>query len=201
VLERRGVAYDDGPGHAAFYGPKIDVQVCTLIGTEETLSTVQLDFVQPVRLGLAYTAPSGGPEVPYCIHRAPLGTHERFVAFLLEHFDGAFPTWLAPVQVLVIAVSDAQRDYADAIVRRLRGRFVRAELARTNETVARGVRDAAERKIPNVLVVGAREQRDGSVTLRRRGIDKQTVLSVDELERRLLAAIERRLPMLEVETG
>jgi len=201
VLERRGVAYEDGLGHAAFYGPKIDVQVRTLIGTEETLSTVQLDFVQPVRLGLAYTAASGRPAVPYCIHRAPLGTHERFVAFLLEHFDGAFPTWLAPVQAIVIAVSEAQRDYASEIVRRLRTRFVRAELAHDGETVARNVRDAFERKIRNVIVVGAREQRDGSVTLRRRGIEQQAKLSVEELERRMLAAIERRLPMVEVGTS
>ncbi len=99
----------------------------------------------------------------------------------------------------MIAVSEAQSDYAAAIVRRLRARFVRAELARANETVARNVRDAAERKIPNVLVVGARERRDGSVTLRRRGIEKQTTLSVDELERRMLATIDRRLPMLELE--
>jgi len=157
--------------------------------------------VQPVRLGLAYTAASGGPAVPYCIHRAPLGTHERFVAFLLEHFDGAFPTWLAPVQAIVIAVSEAQRDYASEIVRRLRTRFVRAELAHDGETVARNVRDAFERKIRNVIVVGAREQRDGSVTLRRRGIEQQAKLSVEELERRMLAAIERRLPMVEVGTS
>ena len=107
VLEQRGVAFEDGVGHAAFYGPKIDIQVRTLGGTEETLSTVQLDFAQPARLGLSFTAPSGQPAVPYCIHRAPLSTHERFVAFLVELYGGAFPTWLAPVQLLVVPVSDA----------------------------------------------------------------------------------------------
>jgi threonyl-tRNA synthetase len=96
VLVARGVHYEMGVGHAAFYGPKIDIQVRTISGSEETLSTVQLDFVQPKRLGLSYTASSGRPEVPYCIHRAPLSTHERFVAFLVEKFRGALPTWLAP---------------------------------------------------------------------------------------------------------
>jgi threonyl-tRNA synthetase len=192
VLEERGVAYDDGVGHAAFYGPKIDIQVRTLGGTEETLSTVQLDFAQPKRLGLAYTAASGEPAVPYCIHRAPFSTHERFVAFLLELYGGALPTWLAPVQALVVPVSDAFRDYGDGIVRRLRASFVRAELAAQGDTVARSVRDAAERKIPNVLVVGKRELEVGGVTWRRHGSEQQTSLPFDDLERRLLAAIAAR---------
>jgi threonyl-tRNA synthetase len=198
VLVKRGVEYDDGIGHAAFYGPKIDVQVRTLGGTEETLSTVQLDFAQPARLGLAYTAPSGQPAVPYCIHRAPLSTHERFVAFLVELYGGAFPTWLAPVQLCIVPVSDAQREYADGVVRRLRGKLVRAEVASAGETVARGVREAAELKIPNVGVVGKREQAEGRVMLRRHGVEKQSSLTVDELERVLLSAIERRSEALEL---
>jgi threonyl-tRNA synthetase len=198
VLERRGVAYEDGVGHAAFYGPKIDIQVRTLGGTEETLSTVQLDFAQPARLGLAYTAPSGQPAVPYCIHRAPLSTHERFVAYLVELHGGAFPTWLAPVQALLVPVSDTHRTYAEAVVRRLRGKLVRAEIASPGETVARSVREAAERKVPNVAVVGKREEADGSVTLRRRGSERHSTLSVDAFECALLHAIERRSPELEL---
>lgn len=198
VLERRGVAYDDGVGQAAFYGPKIDIQVRTLGGTEETLSTVQLDFAQPKRLGLSYTAASGASAVPFCIHRAPLSTHERFVAFLVEHFGGALPTWLAPVQALVVPVSDAFRDYADAIVARLRAGFVRAAAAPVGETVAYSVRDAAERKIPNVLVVGKRERDAGSVTLRRHGVEAQTSLSLDDFERRLRDAIAQRARSVDV---
>lgn len=193
VLDSRGMSYEDGVGHAAFYGPKIDVQVRTRGGTEETLSTVQVDFAQPKRLGLAYTAPSGEDAVPYCIHRAPFSTHERFVAFLLERCGGALPTWLSPVQALVVPVSDAFREYGAGIVRRLRASFVRAELAPPGDTVARGVRDAAERKIPHVLVVGKREQAAGSVTLRSRGSEQRQSLSVDELERRLLIASARRV--------
>jgi threonyl-tRNA synthetase len=198
VLERRGIAYEDGIGHAAFYGPKIDIQVRTLGGTEETLSTVQLDFAQPARLGLSYTAPSGQPAIPFCIHRAPLSTHERFVAFLVELYGGALPTWLAPVQALVVPVSDAFRDYADAVARRLRASFVRAAAGSAGETVARNVRDAAKRKVPNVLVVGAREQAGGSVTLRRHGVEQQVSLSVDDFEKRLLEAVAQRRRVIEL---
>jgi len=200
VLEARGVDYDDGLGHAAFYGPKVDIQVRTLGGTEETLSTVQLDFAQPKRLGLSYMASSGQPAVPYCIHRAPLSTHERFVAFLVERFGGAFPTWLAPVQLEVVPVSDAHRGYADRIVQRLRARFVRAAVAPSGNTVARAVRDAAKRKVPNVAVVGKREEANVSVSLRLHGSDRQTPLAVDELETRLLDAIARRSGAPLVET-
>jgi threonyl-tRNA synthetase len=192
ILVARGIDHELGVGHAAFYGPKIDIQVRTLGGTEETLSTVQLDFVQPARLALHYTTPSGQPAVPFCIHRAPLSTHERFVAFLVERFGGALPTWLAPVQVRVLPVSAAQRDYAEQLVRRLRGRFVRAEMAASGDTLARSVREASARKIPNAVVVGRREQAEGTVTLRTLGFDRQVTLPVDAFERHLLLAIEQR---------
>lgn len=192
VLEQRGIEYEDGVGHAAFYGPKIDVQVRTLAGTEETLSTVQLDFVQPGRLDLSYTAASGQPATPLCIHRAPFSTHERFIALLVELYGGAFPIWLAPVQLLVVPVSDRSREYADSVMRRLRARFIRAELASSAETVASNIRAAAERKIANVAVVGPREEARQSVTLRRRRGEPQPTLSVDALERLLLDAIARR---------
>lgn len=198
VLEKRGVAYDDGPGHAAFYGPKIDVQVRTLNGTQETLSTVQVDFAQPKRLGLRYTAASGEPEAPLCIHRAPLSTHERFVAFIVERYKGALPVWLAPEQLRIVPVSDAFRPYAETLVRRLRNRLVRAAVAPAGDTVARSVRDALDTKVPNVAVVGAGEQADASVTLRRLGFEGQTRLPVDELERRLLDAIAERRHTVDV---
>jgi threonyl-tRNA synthetase len=204
VLEERGLDYHEGVGHAAFYGPKIDVQVRTRIGSEETLSTVQLDFAQPARLGLLYTASSGAPATPLCIHRAPLSTHERFVAFLLELYRGAFPLWLAPVQIEVVPVSDAHRAYAEGIVKRLRGRFVRAEVAAARETVARNVRDALELKVPLVAVVGAREERSGRVSLRLFESGRRAEMPVEELEQRLLQAIgERRrgLDLMGSESG
>ncbi|HUQ50842.1 MAG TPA: His/Gly/Thr/Pro-type tRNA ligase C-terminal domain-containing protein, partial [Gammaproteobacteria bacterium] len=132
------------------------------------------------------------PEIPYCIHRAPLSTHERFVAFLVEKFGGALPTWLSPVQLVVVPVADAQRDYAEQLVRRLRSKLVRAEVAAAGQTLARSVRDASALKVPNVGIVGRREQADGTVTLRRFGCETQLTLSSDELVRRLLLTIEGR---------
>jgi threonyl-tRNA synthetase len=192
VLGERGVDFVDGVGHAAFYGPKIDVQVTNGLGAEETLSTVQIDFAQPRRLGLGYVAASGTLETPLCIHRAPFSTHERFVAYLLELFGGALPLWLSPVQLLVIAVAEAHADYAAEAVTRLRARGIRAERASVGQTVANNVRLGAARKIPLVGVVGAREQAEGTVALRRHGDRTREVVPLDELERRLLAAIARR---------
>lgn len=192
LLRESNVDYEDGIGHAAFYGPKIDIQVRTALGSEETLSTVQLDFVQPGRMGLRYVSSDGQSEVPLCIHRAPFSTHERLVAYICELYQGAFPTWLAPVQLLVIPVSEKFSTYGEEIVSRLRTGFVRAKLARSSETVSRNVLEAARQRIPNVIVVGGREQATRSVMLRRFGIDEQTQLALEEFERRLFATIRSR---------
>ena len=182
VLDAMDVDYVDGPGEAAFYGPKIDILCRTVTGREEQLGTVQLDFAQPGRLGLVYVGADGAEHTPYCIHRAPLSTHERMAAFLIEHFGGAFPTWLAPVQVRVITVSDQFDAYGQTVVDRLRRRFVRAEMASRSDTVGKKIREGTTRKIPNLLVVGEREQADGTVTLRRYGVKQQQTLSLDDFE-------------------
>lgn len=192
LLEEMGVDYVDAPGEAAFYGPKIDVQFQTVTGRDESLSTVQLDFAVPPRLGLSYVGEDGAEHVPYCVHRAPFSTHERFVALLLEHFGGAFPTWLAPVQVQVITVSEQFHEYATGIVSRLRGKFVRAELASESDTVSKKIRDATTRKIPNLLVVGERESAAGTVTLRRHGVKAQATMPLEVFESALLDTIARR---------
>ena len=192
LLEEMQIEYVEGVGEAAFYGPKIDVQFHTVTGRDETVSTVQLDFAVPPRLGLTYTGADGQPHTPYCIHRAPFSTHERFVAFLIEHFGGAFPTWLAPVQVEVITVSDQFADYAKLIVDRLRGHFVRAVEASESDTVSKKIRAGLTRKVPNLLIVGEREAADGTVTLRRYGERKQVTMPFDEFERVLLEAIAKR---------
>lgn len=200
VLQESGAEYRDGPGEAAFYGPKIDFQLGSASGREETLSTVQLDFVQPERLGLSYTGSDGRAHHPLCIHRAPLSTHERLVAFLIERSGGALPTWLAPEQVRVIGVSDRFEPYARQIVDRLRAQWVRAELTDGSETVANRVRVACEQKVPNLLVLGEREQAAGSVTLRQLGSRAQRTLGYDEFESALLAAIRgrSRAPVLDL---
>ena len=192
LLAEMGTDYEDAPGEAAFYGPKIDIQFRTVTGREETLSTVQLDFAVPPRLNLVYTGTDGAEHTPYCVHRAPFSTHERFVAILTEHFGGAFPTWLAPVQVQVITVSDQFDDYAQGLVERLRTNFVRAEVASQSDTVSKKIREGATRKIPNLLVVGEREKADGTVTLRRYGVKQQTTMPFAEFEAALAKTIKER---------
>ena len=194
VLQEMGVNYVDGVGEAAFYGPKIDIQFTTVTGREESLSTVQLDFSQPQSLGLRYVGADGELHTPYCIHRAPLSTHERMVAFLLEHYGGAFPTWLAPVQVQVITVSERFDGYAETLVASLRERMVRAELAPSSDTVPKKIRQGVTMKIPNLLVVGEREAAEGQVTLRRYGQKAQHTLSFEAFQAALLKTIESRSP-------
>src|SRR5690606_15937327 len=192
AMERSGLPFTEGKGEAAFYGPKIDVQFRTVTGREETASTNQLDFAVPERLGLTYIGPDGAEHRPYVIHRAPLGTHERFVAFLIVHYGGAFPTWLAPVQVRVVTVSERFDDYARKLVDALRDKMVRAELDPSSETMGKKIRNAVTQKIPNVLVIGEREVEDGTVTLRRYGSRDQETMPAAEFEARVVGAIKAR---------
>ncbi|HSG90263.1 MAG TPA: threonine--tRNA ligase [Pseudomonadales bacterium] len=195
VLDELAWEYSDGPGEAAFYGPKIDIQFRTVTGREETVSTVQLDFAQPKRLGLEYKGSDGGMHVPWAIHRAPFSTHERMTAFLIEHFAGAFPTWLAPVQVQVITVADRFGDYGREIVQRLRRRFIRAELADESETVGRKIREGTMQKIPNLLVIGEREVEERTVTLRCYGVEEQQSMSLDDFEAAVVRTVAERSPV------
>jgi threonyl-tRNA synthetase len=192
VLLDRGGAFFEGPGEAAFYGPKIDFQFRMVTGREETASTLQLDFAMAQRLDLAYVGADAALHQPLIIHRAPLGTHERFVALLIERFGGAFPTWLAPVQVRVIPVSEAQEEYARQVQHRLRAQRVRAELDPAHQSLGKRVRLAAVQKVPNVVVVGEREKSAGTLSWRRYGRDEQRVLSVDEFADSIVRAIARR---------
>ncbi len=187
-----GLPFTEVTGEAAFYGPKIDVQFRTVTGREETASTNQVDFAVPGRLGLTYVGADNSEHTPYCIHRAPLGTHERFIAFLIEHYGGAFPTWLAPVQVRLITVADRFDEYAEKIRDELRGHMVRVDIEPSGDTVSKKIRNASKQKIPNVLVIGEREVADGTVTLRRFGVKEQETMSVAAFTERLLAAIRGR---------
>lgn len=192
AMDEVGMPYREEKGEAAFYGPKIDVQFRTVTGREETASTNQLDFGVPKRFGLTYVDSSGEERHPYVIHRAPLGTHERFVAFLIELYGGAFPTWMAPEQVRVIPVAAPFVDYADQLVARMRRGRVRAESDTSSETLNKRVRTAITMKVPNVLVVGEREAKNEEVTLRRYGIREQETLAFSAFEARLLEAIRSR---------
>jgi threonyl-tRNA synthetase len=188
-----GLPFKEVKGEAAFYGPKIDVQFRTVTGREETASTNQLDFAVPARLGLEYTGADNQGHRPYVIHRAPLGTHERFIAFLIEHYGGAFPTWLAPVQVRLLTVSERFDEYAHNIVNDLRQRhMVRAEVDLSSERVQKKIRTAAVEKVPNVLIIGEKEVENGTVTLRRYGVEQQETLSVAAFTDRVVRSIQAR---------
>ena len=192
AMVESGAKFVIGKGEAAFYGPKIDVQFKTVTGREETASTNQLDFGIAERLDLEYVGPDNKMHRPYIIHRAPLGTHERFVAFLIEHYGGAFPTWLAPVQVRVVTVGERFDDYAEKVVEQLRGQFIRAERDKSSDTMGKKIRNAVTTKIPNILIVGEREAEDGTVTLRRYGQQEQKTMSLTDFQADVLRRIAVR---------
>ena len=176
AMDASGYRYVEAPGEAAFYGPKVDFMIRSAVGAEHAISTNQLDFVAARRFGLNYAAADGAMRPVYVIHRAPLGSHERFVAFLIEHYGGAFPVWLAPLQVRVIPVSERHTAYAlkvrdlifEAAIPTGSG-GVRVDADLDGERMQRKIRDAQQEKIPYVLVVGDREAEGGFVSVRRRG--------------------------------
>ena len=173
AIDEMGVEYYEADGEAAFYGPKLDVQVKTALGKEETLSTVQLDFLLPERFDLTYVGEDGKPHRPVVIHRGVVSTMERFVAFLIEEYKGAFPAWLAPVQVQVIPVSpDVHFDYAKQVQAKLKANGFRVELDGRNEKIGYKIREAQMQKIPYMLVVGDQEVEGESVNVRKYGEQK-----------------------------
>ncbi|EOT46953.1 MULTISPECIES: threonine--tRNA ligase [Enterococcus] len=191
AMDESGLDYFEAEGEAAFYGPKLDVQVKTALGMEETLSTIQLDFLLPERFDLTYVGEDGeNNHRPVVIHRGIVSTMERFVAYLTEVYKGAFPTWLAPVQAMIIPVSvDAHSDYAFELKQKLQEIGIRVEVDSRNEKMGYKIRGAQTQKIPYQLVVGDQESQDNSVNIRRYGSKETTVLSVDEFIAALLADV------------
>jgi threonyl-tRNA synthetase len=169
VLVESNIPFVEVKGEGAFYGPKIDVQIWSAIGREFTLATNQVDFAQGRRFKLSYTNAANEPEVPLIIHRAPLGTHERFIGFLLEHYAGKFPLWLAPRQVSVLPISDKFMDYARQVQQQLKGARIRAAVDDRNEKIGKKIRDAEMQRVPYMLIVGEKEMAQGAVSVRRQG--------------------------------
>ena len=169
VLVESGVDFEEVPDEAAFYGPKIDVQVYSISGREFTIATNQVDFAVPKRFGLEYKTRENTPEIPLCIHRAPLGTHERFIGFLIEHYAGNFPLWLAPDQVRLLPFGDDQVEYAREVVSELRKREVRVSLDTTSDKIGARIRRAETEKVHTILLVGQREQEAGNLAVREHG--------------------------------
>lgn len=192
VLQASGINYVEVPNEAAFYGPKIDVQVWSAIGREFTIATNQVDFAVPPRFGLQYRDRDNTMKTPLCIHRAPLGTHERFIGFLIEHYAGNFPLWLAPDQVRVLPVTEAQIDYARGIVDELRAHMVRVEMEISNDKLMGRIQRAEEARVHHILVVGQKEQEASAVAVRVHGKGQQGVKPRADVVAEILAEIAQR---------
>ena len=180
AMARGGINYEEVPDEAAFYGPKIDVEVWSAIGRQFTIATNQVDFAVPGRFGLTYTNAAGAEETPICIHRAPLGTHERFIGFLIEHYAGAFPVWLAPVQAVVLPIAERHAEYGSQLHQQLLAAGIRAELDAASETLNKRIRQAQTQKVPYMLIAGDREIEEGKVAIRQRSGDQLDPLPLAE---------------------
>ncbi len=179
AMSNGGIPFVEQADEAAFYGPKIDVQVWSAIGREFTLATNQVDFAQPVRFSLAFTNREGQEETPLCIHRAPLSTHERMIGFLIEHYAGNFPAWLAPEQVRVIPITDAHNEYAYGLADRLAAAHVRVQVDAGQERMNAKIRSAQLLKVPYMAVIGEQEAQNNTVSLRKRDGSRQDGMDAD----------------------
>ena len=179
AMSNGGIPFVEQADEAAFYGPKIDVQVWSAIGREFTLATNQVDFAQPARFSLAFTNREGQEETPLCIHRAPLSTHERMIGFLIEHYAGNFPAWLAPEQVRVIPITDAHNEYAYRLAERLAAAHVRVQVDAGQERMNAKIRSAQLLKVPYMAVVGEQEAQNNAVSLRKRDGSRQDGMDAD----------------------
>jgi threonyl-tRNA synthetase len=196
VLIETGTPFVEVQDEGAFYGPKIDVQIWSVIGREFTLATNQVDFAQGKRFNLNFTNKDNEPETPLIIHRAPLGTHERFIGFLLEHYAGKFPVWLAPMQVKILPISDKFMPYAETVLAELKKAGVRVAIDDRNEKIGKKIRDTEIMKVPYMLVIGEKEVAENKLSVRRQGkgdlgmLDKSAFLAqvVDEIAQRLAPA-------------
>jgi len=192
ALTEGEINFEEIQDEAAFYGPKIDVQVWSAIGREFTLATNQVDFAIPKRFGLVYVDENNEEQTPLCIHRAPLGTHERFIGFLLEHFGGDFPLWLAPKQVVILPISDKYLDYAKSIENQLLNNNIRVYIDSRSEKVGAKIRDAELKKIPVMLIAGEKEESEGTASVRRRHKGDLGAKSVKDLIPELAEEINKR---------
>ncbi|MBV4356042.1 threonine--tRNA ligase [Pinibacter aurantiacus] len=192
VLIESNIPFVEVKGEGAFYGPKIDVQIWSAIGREFTLATNQVDFAQPRRFNLSFTNQNNEPEIPLVIHRAPLGTHERFIGFLLEHYAGRFPLWLAPLQVKILPISDKFFPYSEDLLKKLRKAGIRAEIDDRNEKIGKKIRDTELMKVPYMLVIGEKEVNENKVAIRRHGKGDAGVKAVEDFIADAVAEIQEK---------
>lgn len=194
ILDDLEIPYEEADGEAAFYGPKLDIQIKNVHGKEDTLVTVQIDFQLAERFGMTYVDKDGTKKFPYVIHRTSLGCYERTLALLIEKFGGAFPTWLAPVQVKILPITDSHLAYAEEIKKELMQKRVRCEIDSRNEKIGYKIRAAQLEKVPYMLVLGDKERDENKVAVRSRkegdkgAIDKERFIAelMEEIEERRL---------------
>ena len=192
VLIESNIPFVEVQDEAAFYGPKIDVQIWSAIGREFTLATNQVDFAQGKRFNLSFNSAENKPEIPLIIHRAPLGTHERFIGFLLEHYAGKFPLWLAPCQVKLLPISDKFMDYCRAVHKQLRAAGIRAEIDDRNEKIGKKIRDTELSKVPYMFIIGEKEMNENAVSLRIQSQGDQGMKPVNDILEQMKAQILKR---------
>jgi threonyl-tRNA synthetase len=193
VLVESKIVFIEVANEAAFYGPKIDVQIYSVIGREFTLATNQVDFSQGRSFKLQYTTKENNTDTPLIIHRAPLGTHERFIGFLLEHYAGKFPLWLAPVQVKILPISDKFIDYANQIKQALAKKHIRTSIDDRNEKIGKKIREAELLRVPYMLVVGEKELNENKVAIRRQGKGDAGTKPLDEFINEISEEIINRI--------
>jgi len=192
IMKKSGCEFIEVPDEAAFYGPKIDIEVWSAIGREFTLATNQVDFGIPEKIGLKYIDKDGSEKVPICIHRAPLGTHERTIGFLIEHFAGLFPLWLAPVQAAVLPVAKTHEEYAKKITKQLKEKGIRVEFHDSAQSLGKRIREGEKQKIPYLLVVGDKEVSDDSVTVRNVKTKEQVTVPLKEFREKTVEDVAKR---------
>jgi threonyl-tRNA synthetase len=192
-LKRSELPYQVDEGGGAFYGPKIDLKIKDALGREWQLSTIQFDFNNPERFDMTYIEEDGQAYRPYMIHRALLGSIERFFGVLIEHYGGAFPVWLSPTQAVIIPIADRHVEYAEEVAKQLKAADLRVEVDDRSDRMNAKIRDAEKRKIPYMLVVGDREMEDGKVDIRRRSGERLGAMLVDEFKALAVKDVEEKV--------
>lgn len=192
VLIESNIPYIEVANEAAFYGPKIDVQVWSAIGREFTLATNQVDFAVPAKFGLTYTDREGKRQTPLCIHRAPLGTHERFIGFLIEHFAGNFPTWLSPIQVAVLPVQESHEELAKDLVKQLHNHFIRVEFMDASDNLGKRIRKTKEMKVPYTIIIGDKDIEAKMITVEKRGVEQGSQMKFEDFLEQISGEIKER---------
>ncbi len=180
ALEKNSIKYTLDPGEGVFYGPKIDIKIRDAIGREWQCSTIQVDFNLPERFDISYIGSDGQKHRPIMIHRALLGSLERFIGILIEHYSGKFPLWLAPIQVILASLSEEQAEYIETLKNRLLLEELRPEIDIRNESIGYKIREAIAKKVPFIAVVGKKEAEEGTVSVRRRGENKSENMQLDD---------------------